>query len=108
MTRVYPALALPLLLAALFSSPAEAGDPVAGKALSATCVACHGVAGISPNPMWPNLAGQKEQYLIKQLTGLRDGERRNELMTPIAMNLSDQNIEDLAAYYSSLRPCGGP
>jgi cytochrome c553 len=108
MTRLYPALVLILSLALLGPGDARAGDPVAGKALSATCVACHGVDGISPNPTWPNLAGQKEQYLIIQLTALRDGERRNELMTPIAMNLSDENIEDLAAYYSSLRPCGGP
>jgi cytochrome c553 len=108
MKKLYSALAPALLLAAFAPSPAEAGDPVAGKALSATCVACHGVNGISPNPMWPNLAGQKEQYLIKQLTALRDGERQNELMTPIAMNLSDEDIENLAAHYSSLRPCGGP
>ncbi|MEJ2534696.1 MAG: cytochrome c [Gammaproteobacteria bacterium] len=108
MTRLYSAPALALLLAALVPSPAVAGDPVAGKALSATCVACHGVNGISPNPMWPNLAGQKEQYLIKQLTSLRDGERQNELMTPIAMNLSDEDIENLAAHFSGLKPCGGP
>ena len=107
MSQLYPALALALLLAATAPSPAQAGDPVAGKALSATCVACHGVNGISPNPAWPNLAGQKEQYLIIQLTALRDGERRNELMSPIAMNLSDDDIENLAAYFSSLRPCGG-
>ena len=80
----------------------EAGDPVAGKALSATCVACHGVNGISPNPTWPNLAGQKEQYLIKQLTALRDGERQNELMTPIAMNLSEMPAETLRQIASGL------
>lgn len=105
MSRLYPAL---LLALSTFTQTVLAGDAAAGKALSATCVACHGTQGISPNPLWPNLAGQKEQYLIKQLTALRDGERENELMSAIASNLSDTDIEDLAAYYAGLQPCGRP
>jgi len=79
-----------------------AGDPELGKAKSATCVACHGTDGISPNPQWPNLAGQKEQYLVKSLKAYRDGDRNDPLMTPLAANLSDEDIENLAAYYAGL------
>ncbi|NIR62015.1 MAG: cytochrome c [Gammaproteobacteria bacterium] len=79
-----------------------AGDPEAGKQKAATCAGCHGPKGVSNNPEWPNLAGQKEQYLIKQVKAFRDGERSNNLMSPMAKGLSDQDIENLAAYYSSI------
>lgn len=92
-------LALPALL---FAPGAFAGDAEQGKAKSAVCVACHGTDGISPNPQWPNLAGQKDQYLISSLKAYRDGDRQNALMSPIAANLSDEDIENLAAYYSGL------
>lgn len=81
---------------------AIAADPEAGKAKSATCVACHGPEGISNNPLWPNLAGQQDQYLIKQMKAFRDGKREDPLMSPMAAGLSDDDIENLAAYYSSL------
>jgi len=90
------------LLIALGANPARAGDIEAGKAKAAVCVACHGVAGISPNPQWPNLAGQKDQYLIIAMKAYRDGERNNPIMAPLARNLSDEDIENLAAYYASL------
>lgn len=70
--------------------------------VSSTCRACHGPKGISPNSQWPNLAGQKRGYLIKQLKAFRSGERKNQLMSPIAMRLSDEQIETLASYYSNL------
>lgn len=79
-----------------------AGDPVAGKNRSAVCAACHGQQGISVNPMWPNLAGQKERYLVKALKDFRSGERKHPNMSPVARTLSDADIEDLAAYYSRL------
>jgi cytochrome c553 len=79
-----------------------AGDPAAGKAKSTTCAGCHGPAGVSPNPMWPNLAGQHAPYLVKQMKAFRDGTRNDPMMSPMAKPLSDQDIEDLAAYYSSL------
>ena len=108
MTQQTPApfqLALvPACLALLLASPALAGDPELGKAKSAVCVACHGTNGISPNPQWPNLAGQKDQYLILSLKAYRDGDRQNALMSPIAQGLSDEDIENLAAYYASLDP----
>jgi cytochrome c553 len=79
-----------------------AGDAAAGKAKAATCAGCHGPAGISSNPMWPNLASQKEGYLVKQMKAFRDGARNDPLMAPMVKPLSDADIDNLAAYYSSL------
>jgi cytochrome c553 len=77
------------------------GDPAAGKEKSASCAACHGADGNSVNPEWPKLAGQHQGYLVKQLTYFKDGERVNETMKGMASNLTEQDREDLAAYYSS-------
>jgi len=90
----------------LMSQPIFAADVAAGKAKSATCVACHGSNGISMIPMYPNLAGQKEQYLVLQLKAFRDGERKNMVMAPMAAGLSDTDIANLSAYFSSLDPSG--
>ena len=79
-----------------------AADAAAGKGKAATCGACHGQNGISPNDLWPNLAGQKAGYLEAQLKAFRDGQRANPMMAPMAAPLSDADIADLAAYYSSL------
>lgn len=78
------------------------GDIQAGKAKAVTCAACHGGKGISPAGAFPNLAGQKEQYLIMQITAFRDGARKSMQMEPMVSRLSDQDIRDLAAYYASL------
>ena len=78
-----------------------AGDVAAGKEKSASCAACHGADGNSVNPEWPKLAGQHAGYLVKQLAYFQDGERVNETMKGMASNLSEQDREDLAAYYSS-------
>lgn len=86
----------------LISSSAMAGDVAAGKAKAAMCGSCHGVNGISMNPMWPNLAGQKEQYLAKQIKAFRDGDRKDPMMSPMSAGLSDNDIANLAAYYASL------
>ena len=88
-----------------FSLPALGqGSKEAGQAKSTTCVACHGVDGNSVNPEWPNLAGQHPSYIAKQLRAFREGQRENVLMSPMAMALSDQDIEDLAAYLPGARP----
>ena len=88
------ALALPL--------SSYAGDVEAGKAKSATCAACHGADGISPNDMWPNLKGQKAPYIVKQLKAFKDGSRKDPMMSPMAAPLSDDDVANLAAYFSSL------
>lgn len=91
-----------VLSSVIFSVAVQAGDIQAGKARSNTCVPCHGSKGISTNPVWPDIAGQKEQYLAMQLKAFRDGEREHPLMTAMAQGLSDEDIDNLAAYYSSL------
>ena len=83
------------------STSALAGDAAAGKAKSALCASCHGPTGISMSPVWPNLAGQKEQYLIKQIKAFRDGTRQDPMMAPMVAALSDTDIENLAAYFAS-------
>jgi len=90
----------------LLSQPIIAADVAAGKAKSATCSACHGGNGISMIPMYPNLAGQKEQYLVLQMKAFRDGQRKNMVMAPMAAGLSDADIANLSAYYASLDPAG--
>jgi cytochrome c553 len=84
-----------------------AGSKEAGEAKSVTCMACHGADGNSPNPEWPNLAGQHAGYLEHQLRLFRGGQRQNALMTPMAMILSDEDIADLAAFYSAQTLRGG-
>ena len=94
-----------LLLAVITSLPMvsyAAGDAAAGKTKSATCAACHGAEGISPNELWPNLAGQKQAYLIKQLKAFKDGSRKDPMMSPMAAPLSDEDIDNLSAYFSGL------
>ena len=77
------------------------GDAAAGKSKATTCTACHGATGVSPAPNWPNLAGQGERYLIKQITEIKDGERSVPEMMPFVSALTKQDIADLAAFYAS-------
>ncbi|MCC5867784.1 MAG: cytochrome P460 family protein [Gammaproteobacteria bacterium] len=91
-----------LLGVAGLSSQVQAGDIEAGRALSVPCAACHGENGISSSPVIPNLAGQKSAYLVAQLQAFRGGARENDLMNAIAAQLSDPQIESLAAFWSSL------
>lgn len=92
---------LTLLLAALPVTAMAKGNPQAGKEKSTTCQACHGLDGKSIDPSYPNLAGQYASYLEKSLRDYRDGRRTNPIMAPMAANLSNQDIEDLAAWYAS-------
>ena len=87
------------------AQPTLKGDAKAGKAKAQLCAACHGTQGISINALWPNLAGQHEQYLFNQIIAFRDGARAEATMQPFVNNLSDQDAADLAAYYAGLSPC---
>jgi cytochrome c553 len=80
------------------------GDVERGEEKSKVCAMCHGVSGISNVPIYPNLAGQKEQYMVLQLKAFRSGERVNMAMTSHAQKLTDQDIADLSAYYAKLDP----
>lgn len=94
--------ALAFLAGACLSMSASSGDILAGEAKAGVCASCHGSDGISNNSMWPNLAGQQEQYLAKQLRAFREGTRSDPLMSPMAKELTDSDIDDLSAYYSNL------
>ena len=98
-TVLFSALLLPL--AALPTPLLAKGDPAAGQAKAQVCQACHGLDGKSIAPIYPNLAGQHESYLVKALADYRAGRRSNAIMAPMAVNLSNQDIEDLAAWYAS-------
>ena len=84
------------------SAPVLAQDAAAGKTKAAVCSACHGAAGISVLPDYPNLAGQKQKYLETSIKAYRDGHRKHAVMSPMAAGLSDADILDLAAYFSNL------
>lgn len=98
--------ALGLAQTAFAQSEGATGTAEAGQAKSTTCVACHGVDGNSLNPEWPTIAGQHAEYVVKQLKAYKTGARSNVLMSPMAAPLSDQDMLDLAAYYSSKRAKG--
>lgn len=87
----------------MMASPVFAGDAAAGKGKSVMCAACHGANGISAIPTYPNLAGQKEAYLVKQLTEFKSGKRDNAMMKGMVMALTPTDMEDLAAYYANMK-----
>jgi len=95
MNKIISAIAGMLLLASSFAT-AE----VPAKAMP--CASCHGQNGVSSNPQWPNLAGQKPDYLAVQLRAFRDGQRENAAMMPFVRGLSDKDIVSLADYFSAL------
>lgn len=100
-------LLLPVLFAVVTTPAWAQGSPEAGQQKSAPCVACHGVDGNSVNPEWPSIAGQHPKYIVQQLQAFKNGARQNPLMTPQAQPLSEQDMQDLAAYYSSQKIKGG-
>ena len=80
-----------------------AGDPKSGESKVAVCSACHGADGNSISTDWPKLSGQNQKYLYEQLKYFRDGNRMNVLMmsvTPYLQTLSDEDLKDIAAFYS--------
>lgn len=83
------------------AAPALAGSAEAGKKKSEPCAACHGADGNSAVPDFPRIAGQQLDYLEKVLKDYKSGARKNAIMAPQAANLTDQDIADLAAYFST-------
>jgi len=91
-------MALVLASAPLLAS----GSADSGKSKAAACFACHGADGNAVDPQYPRLAGQYNQYIQQALHEYKDGRRNNPIMKGFAATLSDQDIQDIAAYYSSL------
>lgn len=85
-----------------FGTASAKGNAAAGKTKSAACAACHGADGNGIAPNYPALAGQYQDYIEHALHAYKDGERTNAIMNGMAAPLSDEDIDDLAAYFSSL------
>jgi cytochrome c553 len=100
MSTVMKKMILLTLLATVPLTLHAAGNPAAGQEKAKVCVACHGATGIGVDPNYPKLAGQHESYLVKALVDYRSGERSNLIMSGFAANLSNQDIADLAAWFS--------
>jgi cytochrome c553 len=101
-----------LTTAASAAEPKEPATPKADPAKAQTiatgvCAACHGVDGNSPLPANPNLAGQHPEYIYKQLLNFKSGERKNAVMSAMVTSLSQEDMRNLAAYYSNQKPRQG-
>lgn len=102
MKTLFSAALLCLALTAHQAAHAIDGDPKAGKSKAQSCAVCHGPMGLANNPGAPHLAGQPAVYLVEQLQDFKSGKRQNPVMSVIAKPLSQADILDLAAWYSSL------
>ncbi len=103
MKRQILATASALILAATANIAIAGGDAAAGKAKAAACAGCHGAKGISAIPMYPNLAGQKEAYLVKQLKAFKDKSRKDPTMNAMAGPLSEKDMANISAYFSKMK-----
>ena len=88
-----------LLALATVTAQADAG---AGKTKARACAVCHGPLGVAVAPDTPHIAGQPERYLSEQLKAYRSGKRSHEVMSVMAKPLTDDDIRDLAEWFSSL------
>ncbi len=96
-------LGIAALAATALCTPAQAGDPAAGRKKARQCQTCHGIDGIAKIPIAPHIAGESQIYLETQLKAFRSGKREHEIMSVIAKGLSDGDIADLSAWYSSIK-----
>ena len=92
-----------VLLTIIAAMPLSVQGAESGPANLESCAACHGANGISVDAGIPNLAGQKEDYLSSQLSAFKEGERENDIMNAIALQLADGEIEEMASYFASLQ-----
>jgi len=99
MNKIQSAVTATLLLV-IPAMAFSAGNAAEGQNKSAVCHACHGATGMSTLPIYPNLAGQQQDYLSKTLYNFRDGSRQNAIMNGFAANLSDADIEDITTWYA--------
>ena len=97
-----------LIAAVAFGVPARAADPAAAKEKAEVCAGCHGDNGISQTENIPSLAAQQDQFTQWQLVFFRGGARKNELMQPIAEQITNEDVRILGAYFASLPPAKDP
>ena len=93
------------LAALVVTSPfaQAAGDSTAGRTVVVKCQLCHGTDGFGTNPFRPNIAGQKQGYLVKSLMAFKTGERKSPTMSLVLESLSDEDIANVAAYYAAIK-----
>jgi cytochrome c553 len=106
MKRTFLAAACLAMAASSLAAQAK-GDPARGKTLAYTCTGCHGISEYNnayPTYRVPKIGGQNEQYIVAALTGYAKGERHHPTMSVQAQSFSAQDIQDIAAYLSSLKP----
>jgi cytochrome c553 len=106
--RFVSALMIVLAGAVCAGEAFAAGDKAAGRRKALQCQTCHGLDGMSKLPEAPNLAGQPEVYLAKALNEFRKGVRKNDMMSLVVQQLSDQDVADLAAYYAAIEVTAKP
>jgi cytochrome c553 len=93
-----------LIAVAFSAATAFAADPAAGRKIAqGTCAVCHGLDGIAKNPDAPHLAAENVEYLLRQLKAFKSGERKHEQMSIIAQGMSDEQMADVSAWYSSIK-----
>ncbi|WP_426701194.1 c-type cytochrome [Rhodanobacter sp. Col0626] len=102
-----PAPASTAAAAPVAEAAAKPGDATAGQGKAAVCGACHGMDGNSSDAQYPKLAGQSEQYIVRQLTDFKSGKRQNPIMLGMATPLSTQDMHDVGAYFASKTPLPG-
>ena len=102
MIRGFSLIAIGALLALTATQTFAAGDPANGKTKVATCVACHGQDGNAVDPQYPRLAGQYADYLARAMHEYKTGKRANPIMQGFVKTLSDQDIEDISAYFATM------
>ena len=95
-------LLMAAILLATVTGSAAAADAAAGRRKALQCQTCHGLDGLSKLPEAPHLAGQPERYLVKSLDDYRKGLRKDDMMTLVVKDLTDQDVADLAAYYAAI------
>ena len=87
--------------ATVASSQGSGAKTSNGNEKTKTCAACHGIDGNSVNPVWPKLAGQHAEYIFRQLKDFHSGARKNAQMSPLAAPLSEEDMQQIATYFSS-------
>ena len=96
-----PATSTAVVSEAAVAGPVKPGDPKAGQSKAAVCGACHGLDGNSSDAQYPKLAGQSEEYIVRQLNNFKSGKRQNPIMMGMAAPLSEQDMHDIGAYFST-------
>lgn len=104
MNSLQQSLVLSFFLSAFLALPVSAADIKAGEQKANHCASCHGQKGDSGNAQWPNLAAQQTTYIVNQLAAFKAGNRVNPIMQSMAGHLTDEDVNDLAAYFSSQPP----